>query len=358
MTTRILIVDDSSFFCSQLIKLLDSDPDFEVVGVAHNGVEAIDKAVALQPDVITMDVEMPLMDGITATQNIMKRVPTPILMLSSLTYEGARLTLDALNSGAVDFYLKSYEALSEPRSSAAAKLRAKVRAVSRANIGIRKSADDHAGARQAGDAQTVDSSGDTTACVVREDTRILLMGASTGGPIALQHLITALPASLSIPVVVIQHMPENFTGAFAYRLNRLSALEVKEAVDGEPLLPGCVYVAPGGRQTYFLGRDKPNIRVGPADPRVNYQPCVDVTFASAARIFEDKVLALVLTGMGADGREGARVLKSVGAQVWAQDEASCVVYGMPMAVVQAGLADKQMSLDAMREAFRRTWDEN
>ena len=171
----------------------------------------------------------------------------------------------------------------------------------------------------------------------------MAIGTSTGGPVALQRVLTQLPASFPAPIVLIQHMPAAFTKAFAERLDKLCRISVKEAEDGDILRPGLALLAPGGKQMMVDARGV--VKILPGDERLNYKPCVDITFGSAAKSFSDKVLAVVLTGMGADGREGARLLKQSGSQVWAQDEASCVIYGMPMAVVKANLADAVYGLD-------------
>ena len=177
----------------------------------------------------------------------------------------------------------------------------------------------------------------------RKAYRLVAIGTSTGGPVALQRVLTQLPADFPAPIVIIQHMPAAFTHAFAERLNKLCKIDVKQAEEGDVLRPGLALLAPGGKQMMIDTRG--TVRVLPGDDRLNYKPCVDITFGSAAKVFQDKVLAVVLTGMGADGREGARMLKQVGSQVWAQDEASCVIYGMPMAIVKADLADAIYSLD-------------
>ncbi|MBD3814427.1 MAG: chemotaxis response regulator protein-glutamate methylesterase, partial [Betaproteobacteria bacterium] len=177
----------------------------------------------------------------------------------------------------------------------------------------------------------------------RKAYKLVAIGTSTGGPVALQRVLTQLPSSFPAPIVLIQHMPAAFTKAFADRLDKLCKIRVKEAEDGDLLRPGLALLAPGGKQMMVDGRGC--VRILPGDERLNYKPCVDVTFGSAAKAYHDKVLAVVLTGMGADGREGARLLKQSGSQVWAQDEASCVIYGMPMAIVKANLSDAVYGLD-------------
>lgn len=360
MPIRILVVDDSGFFCQQLTSILNNDADMKVVGIASNGQEAIQKAKTLKPDVITMDVEMPVMDGITAVKQIMDIYPVPILMLSSLTYEGAKLTLDALAAGAVDFQLKSYESLSAANSASARSLREKVKAVAASRI-PRRVTDKDTNSRgpaslpslkraSAEDLQrAVGKSPEVDSKIIqrrRGSYKVLVIGSSTGGPVIVQKILSGLPANFPIPIVVIQHMPSTFTGAFATRLNGICQLSVEEAEDNSRLLPGMALIAPGGKQIYFEKNGTRAVtRVKPEDPRVNYQPCIDISFASAAKIFNSSVLALVLTGMGADGKDGAKLLKQNNSQVWAQNESSCVVYGMPMAVVNAGLADKVLDAD-------------
>lgn len=351
MVVKVLVVDDSGFFRRRVSEILSSDSGIEVVGTATNGREAIDQAVALKPDVITMDYEMPMMDGITAVRNIMQRCPTPVLMFSSLTHEGARVTLDALDAGAVDFLPKNFEDISRNPAKVKQLLCEKILSIARSN---RRSSSFSApstpmplptpSAQPAVSTPAPTPRASATAAATRRKAyRLVAIGTSTGGPVALQRVLTQLPANFPAPIVLIQHMPAAFTKAFAERLNSLCRISVKEAEDGDQLRPGVALLAPGGKQMMVDGRGV--IKILPGDERLNYKPCVDITFGSAAKAYADKVLAVVLTGMGADGRDGARMLKEAGSQVWAQDEASCVIYGMPMAVVKANLADAVYSLD-------------
>lgn len=382
MTVKVLVVDDSGFFRRRLTEILSSDANIQVIGTASNGREAVEQTLALQPDVITMDYEMPVMDGITAVRNIMQRSPTPVLMFSSLTHEGARVTLDALDAGAVDYLPKNFEDISRNPQKVKQMLCDKIHLLAASNrrawpksttttasvsdVAIAASRpavappvttrNEPAAAlntlrtRTLTPAKTPLAQAETSALITpsspkRKAYRLLAIGTSTGGPVALQRVLTQLPASFPAPIVIVQHMPAAFTHAFAERLNKLCKIEVKEAEDGDLLRPGLALLAPGGKQMMIDSRG--TVRVLPGDDRLNYKPSVDITFGSAAKVFNDKVLAVVLTGMGADGREGARMLKQSGSQVWAQDEASCVIYGMPMAVVKAGLADAIYSLDDM-----------
>ncbi|CAI8706630.1 protein-glutamate methylesterase/protein-glutamine glutaminase [Pseudomonas chlororaphis] len=364
MAVKVLVVDDSGFFRRRVSEILSADINIQVVGTATNGKEAIDQALALKPDVITMDYEMPMMDGITAVRHIMQRCPTPVLMFSSLTHEGARVTLDALDAGAVDFLPKNFEDISRNPEKVKQLLCEKVHSISRSN---RRFSSYSAPAPQPATAPTPAPSSSSSfsgtaparpapapvparaaatgssAAPKRKAYKLVAIGTSTGGPVALQRVLTQLPANFPAPIVLIQHMPAAFTKAFAERLDKLCRISVKEAEDGDILRPGLALLAPGGKQMMVDGRGA--VKILPGDERLNYKPCVDITFGSAAKSYGDKVLAVVLTGMGADGREGARLLKQGGSAVWAQDEASCVIYGMPMAIVKAELADAVYGLD-------------
>lgn len=370
MTVNVLIVDDSGFFRRRLIDILSADERIRIVGTACNGQEAVEKTLELRPDVITMDYEMPIMDGIAAVRQIMRQRPTPVLMFSSLTHEGAQVTLDALEAGAVDYLPKNFEDISRNPQRIRQLLCEKVLEISHSNrFGLRRPlhtglpstagaaagrsipavARPGSGATPGASAVTAPAATEAALPPQRKAYRLVAIGTSTGGPVALQQVLTSLPASFPVPIVLIQHMPGTFTRAFAERLNKLCQIDVREAEDGDLLRPGLALLAPGGKQMMIDARGQ--VRVLPGDERLNYKPSVDVTFGSAARVYRDRVLAVVLTGMGADGREGARMLKDVGSQVWAQDEASSVIYGMPMAVTKAGLADRVYGLDAVGDAL-------
>ena len=368
MAVKVLVVDDSGFFRRRVSEILSADPTIQVIGTATNGKEAIDQALALKPDVITMDYEMPMMDGITAVRHIMQKCPTPVLMFSSLTHEGARVTLDALDAGAVDFLPKNFEDISRNPDKVKQLLCEKVHTISRSNRRFSSAPQPSAPPSVApsrpavsGFAPVATAPAPTPARTTpiasrsapaaapsspapkRKAYKLVAIGTSTGGPVALQRVLTQLPGNFPAPIVLVQHMPAAFTKAFAERLDKLCRISVKEAEDGDILRPGLALLAPGGKQMMIDGRG--TVRILPGDERLNYKPCVDITFGSAAKSYGDKVLAVVLTGMGADGREGARLLKQGGSSVWAQDEASCVIYGMPMAIVKANLADAVYSLD-------------
>ena len=367
MAIKVLVVDDSSFFRRRLTEILAKDGDIEIADTANNGREAVEKALALRPDVITMDVEMPVLDGISAVREIMQQQRIPILMFSSLTHEGAKATLDALEAGAVDFLPKKFEDIARDKDEAGQLLRDRVRAVARkrqlgrttfsSSLSQRSepATAPRLGERPALTRSTFErpklservSSSTTRFQASGKQYKLVAIGTSTGGPVALQRIITALPADFPLPIVLIQHMPAAFTGAFAQRLNSLAKIEVCEAKDNDVLRPGVAYLAPGGKQMLIEGSERDaRLRVKEDDsPRITFKPSVDITFATAAKVYADKVLAVVLTGMGADGREGARLLKQTGSRIWAQDEASCVVYGMPQAIAAAGLMDVEVGLN-------------
>ena len=344
MPVRVLVVDDSAFFRRRLTEILNSDEHINVIGVAADGKEAIEQAAALHPDVITMDIEMPVMDGITAVKKIMQSHPTPILMFSSLTTSGAKSTLDALEAGAMDFLPKRMEDISQDREVAKRQLCARVRLIGARGLKpatpLTKSLQP-----QMKVAAPVAPAPSQPVAKRKGHYRVVVIGTSTGGPVALQEVLTKLPVNFPLPILLVQHMPGTFTPAFAERLNKLCAISVKEAADGDQLKPGVAYLAPGGKQMLLEGKGGSSIiRIIESDPSQTYKPSVDITFGSVTKLFTADVLAVVLTGMGADGREGARMLKRNGATVWAQDEASCVIYGMPAAIAEAGLADKIVAL--------------
>ena len=337
MATRVLVVDDSGFFRRRVSEMLESDPLIKVIGMAENGQEAVDKAAALKPDVITMDIEMPVLDGISATRRIMAKTPTPIIMFSSLTTEGAQATLDALEAGAVDFLPKRFEDIARDKDEVRKLLCQRVRAIGSGRVPARRGSVPPPRRAPAAPANLASSK---TGSI-----RLLAIGTSTGGPVALQAVLTKLPKNFPAPILLVQHMPATFTPAFAKRLDQMCAIEVREARDRDPLRPGVALLAPGGKQMRIEGRPgNAHVRLSD-DEGQTYKPSVDITFSSIANVYPGDTLAIVLTGMGADGREGAKLLKQRGSEIWAQDEASSVIYGMPAAVVNAGLASKVLSLN-------------
>lgn len=370
MAIRVLVVDDSNFFRRRVTEILNDSDQLEVIGSAADGEEAITRARELRPDVITMDIEMPVLDGISAVRKIMAERPTPILMFSSLTHEGAQSTLDALDAGAVDFLPKKFEDIARNRGDAAKVLQTRVAEIGRKRMGSaprpssssftttrsafktpeRPSSTLDRTARSSSLRPAVAPSATTTSPVPSvsrsSDIKLVAIGTSTGGPVALQTVLTALPADFPVPIILVQHMPAAFTKAFSQRLNGLCKIGVKEAEDGDVLKPGHAYLAPGGTQMIVEGRSgsgKLRIRADDSD-RLTYRPSVDLTFASLAKTYGGDVLGIILTGMGADGREGCRMLKEKGATIWAQDKDTCVVYGMPQAVAVAGISERDIPI--------------
>ena len=360
MTYKVLVVDDSSFFRRRVTDILNKDPLLEVIDVAVNGQEAVDKALSLKPDVITMDIEMPVLNGIAAVQKIMAQSPTAILMFSSLTQQGAKSTIEALEAGALDFLPKKFSDIAQNSDEAGSLLRQRVLQLAKKG-GIRGRFSNKpvqgfhpvTSARKptVGSAVSPSTKNSTSVLKVSSGKKysLLAIGTSTGGPVALQKILASFPQDFPLPIIMIQHMPATFTNAFASRLNSLCQISVKEASDGDILKPGCAYLAPGGRQMIITGTENfAKIKIIEDNSlKIAFKPSVDVSFGSAAKIFGGNVLGIILTGMGADGREGSRMLKAQGATIWAQDEESCVVYGMPQAVTVAGISQLSLPLEAI-----------
>lgn len=352
---KVLVVDDSGFFRRRIGEMLGADSGLEVIGYAKTGEESIAQTKKLRPDVITMDIEMPGMNGIEATRRIMAEQPTPIIMFSSLTTEGAQSTFDALDAGAVDFLPKRFQDIAKDIDEARVLLCNRVRAVARTRIEqsapvaiTRPRPAPVPKVRPVATAPKSDAVAEKPRGMRGRSGKInlLAIGTSTGGPVALQNVLIALPADFPVPIVIVQHMPGTFTPTFAARLNQQCAITVKEAKDGDRLEPGVALLAPGGKQ--MLVKENNGVafvKVEESEPSLTYKPSVDITFRSVAKIFPGNTLAVIMTGMGADGREGCRELKNLGSEVWAQDEQSCVVYGMPAAVVDAGLADEVLDIN-------------
>ncbi len=343
MTVRVLVVDDSGFFRRRVTEMLNADPALEVIDAAENGKIAIEKALELKPDVITMDIEMPVMDGITAVREIMAKRPTPIVMFSSLTTDGAKATLDALDAGAVDFLPKRFEDISKDRDEAKRVLCERVRDVGR------KRAVRAAPVTTAARPRTISRPATSVVTPSRSkgDIKLVAIGTSTGGPVALQQVLTVLPANFPVPILLVQHMPGTFTPAFAKRLDQLCAINIRHTEDGDELVPGTAFLAPGGRQMMVekSTAGKSVLRIKDSEPGQTFHPSVDTTFESVSRVFPNSTLAIILTGMGADGCKGAQQLKQKGSLVWAQDEATSVVYGMPAAVAEAGITERILGLN-------------
>jgi len=372
MAYKVLVVDDSSFFRRRVTDILNKDPQLDVIDVAVNGQEAVEKAKSLKPDVITMDIEMPVLNGIAAVKQIMAQSPTAILMFSSLTHQGAKSTLEALEAGALDFLPKKFSEIAQNSDEAGSLLRQRVaQLASKGGLSRRSLSSSRPAARREISAQPVISTRKSIASpnapispknqssVLKsasgKNYSLLAIGTSTGGPVALQKILTQFPHDFPLPIILIQHMPATFTHAFANRLNSLCKINVKEASDGDTLKPGCAYLAPGGRQMIIAGTENAaKIKIiDDNSAKITFKPSVDVSFGSAAKIYGGNVLGVILTGMGADGREGSRMLKEKGATIWAQDEQSCVVYGMPQAVTIAGISQLSLPLDVISSSISK-----
>jgi two-component system chemotaxis response regulator CheB len=331
---RVLVVDDSAVMRQLISTLLSADPEIEVVGTASDPHIARERIKALNPDVVTLDVEMPKMDGLTFLHKIMTLRPTPVVMVSTLTQAGTEVTLEALEIGAVDFVAK--QTADESREHFAVELQTKVKAAARTRVGARRDAPvQKASQRKLGDVRN----------------RIVVIGASTGGVEALKRLLAGIPADCP-PILVTQHMPPRFTEAFAQRLNRELAMTVSEAKHDEPIEPGHVYIAPGSHHLE-IGRSGTQKRCVLSDgpPVSGHRPSVDVLFRSAARTVGHTAVGVILTGMGKDGAAGLLDLRKTGAITLGQDEESALIYGMPRAAFDCGAVMQQLSLDRMAPAI-------
>lgn len=354
-----MVVDDSAFMRKAISSMLRESPDIMVVDTAKNGEEALQKVASLDLDVMTLDIDMPGMDGLTVLERVMKTHPLPVVMVSSLTEGGAAITIRALELGAIDFIPKHLGGSSLKISMIREPLQEKVRAAAKASSKIRNGGmkgflSQNVGRTSPGPptfSQTVEvsppfSKGELS--VDQSAPGILVIGCSTGGPQALQAVLTALPATFPWPIVVAQHMPKFFTKPFAERLDQLCALDVRQAEEGDQLHPGLILIAPGGQHMTLKGRGKMvTTHISDEPQHLPYRPSVDELMQSAAGLYGAKVIGVVMTGMGHDGLEGARAIKLTGGSVFAQDEASCIVYGMPKAVAEQGCADKVIPLDRM-----------
>jgi two-component system, chemotaxis family, protein-glutamate methylesterase/glutaminase len=346
---RVLVVDDSAFMRKAISLMLESDPDIEVVGMASNGEDGIEMTQKLKPDVITLDIEMPRMDGLTALRRIMKEIPTPVMMISSLTTEGAEATLEALSLGAVDFIPKQLSFVALDIVKIKEELLAKIKHIAQNKPRFSKSSAGviRATAPKTKPAGIVIPPG-TGAKKSSKIFNIVAIGTSTGGPPALQAVIPLIPKNFPVPITIVQHMPAAFTKSLADRLDGISNVHVKEAEHGERLQPGVAYIAPGGKHLLVKGRPGNHEVVLSDEPRDTlHRPAVNVMVKSVADIFGGAVLGVIMTGMGSDGLEGIRQVKKNGGTAFAQNMETCVVYGMPRAIVDNGLADKVIPIDNM-----------
>jgi two-component system chemotaxis response regulator CheB len=346
MKIKVLVVDDSAFMRKAIESMLVKDPQIEVVGSAKNGLEAIEMVKKLRPDVVTLDIEMPRMDGLTALQKIMSENPLPVIMVSSLTTEGAESTLKALDLGAVDFIPKDKSFASFGVLKIEDELQAKVKNFAKRKVHLRRPTPFRRPSPTSPASAAAPQAAARPAPKITSKKKIVIIGTSTGGPQSLQKVVPMLPADLGVPVIVVQHMPPNFTKSLAQRLDSLSKLKVIEAQGKEQLEPNTVYVAKGGMHLKLKKMGAHYYTdVAPEPSNSLHIPSVDVTVASVAESFGKDALGVIMTGMGSDGMKGLKLLKLKGGNVVAQDEQSCVVYGMPRAVVENNIHDEVVPLN-------------
>jgi two-component system chemotaxis response regulator CheB len=351
---RVLVVDDSALVRKLLTEMLSSDPEIEVVDTAQDPFVAREKIKLLNPDVLTLDVEMPRMDGVTFLRNLMRLRPMPVVMVSTLTEQGAEITLDALRYGAVDFITKPKVDIAYTLQDYRDDLIAKIKTASLARV-RQLTASNTAPERAPGASVPVDRVLPSAPRQhFRTTDRLIAIGASTGGTEAIREVLERLPGVTTPGIVVTQHIPASFSGPFAQRMNRCSQLEVSEARDGEQILPGHAYIAPGDQHLMVI-RDGARYRCRlSADVPVNrHRPSVDVLFRSVAQNVGPNALGVILTGMGKDGALGLKDMREAGAHTIAQDEASSVVWGMPGAAVACGGAVETLPLDDIPAAILR-----
>ncbi len=333
---RVLIVDDSAFMRTALRRMIQSAPDIEVLDTASDGTEAIEKIAALRPDVVTLDIEMPRMNGLQVLGHVMPNMPVPVIVISSLTQDGAEATFEALEAGAFDYISKDQSYASLNITNIRDDLVSKIRAAA-------------ACPRRKPTATPDPSFSFATSLHNLQPPRLICLGTSTGGPKALQQLIPALPADLPVPIAIVQHMPVGFTGPFARRLDRLSKINVSEAEHDALLEPGHVYIAPAGWQLTFAHRSFSTVaaRLSRTPTDTPHIPSVDVMMLSAAELLRDRVMGVIMTGMGNDGEQGMRAIFRAGGYTLGQDEQSCVVWGMPRACQTANLLRRVAPLNSL-----------
>ncbi|OFW59353.1 MAG: hypothetical protein A2V52_05430 [Actinobacteria bacterium RBG_19FT_COMBO_54_7] len=341
---RVLIVDDSALVRKLLRDVVSADPDMVVVGTASNGVEAIRCIGELEPDVVTMDIHMPEMDGLTALEYIMHKHPLPVVMLSALAQKGAEATFRALELGAVDFVTKPSHypsAIREVRDEVILKLKTAAQA-SKSII--------HGGGAKRGPKKKPTLAGRATA-----GHKLVIIGASAGGPRALAEIMPQFPAKTPAPIIIVQHMPSVFTRSFAERLNIICEMDVKEAEESEELQPGCVFVAPGGKDIIISMEygDQGRVELMKSQSKGGATPRIDITMITAAETYGPEAIGVIMTGMGSDGAHGIEMIKKSKGGTVAQDEESCLVFGMPKVAIERGFVDHVVPLERIPETVLR-----
>jgi two-component system chemotaxis response regulator CheB len=341
---RAVVIDDSAFMRKSISIMLESDSDIEVVGTARDGLEGFNLVKSINPDIVTLDIEMPRMDGLTALKKIMDECPTSVIMVSSLTSEGAEATIKALELGAVDFIPKelSYVSINIIKIKDIVRQKA---------VQLRLKRIQNLAGEQKIPARQIESGK-----LPKLNCKAIGIGVSTGGPMSLQKVIPKLSQKINCPIFIVQHMPPKFTKSLADRLNSLSNVEVKEAEHNEVVRNGVVYFAPGGFHLTVKKSSTSEVQLDVSENPSNtlHKPSVDVTLGSVVKQYGKNTLGIIMTGMGKDGMEAIKELKNIGGHSIAQDEQSCVVYGMPRAIVDAGLADISVSLDNLANVINET----
>jgi len=340
---RVLVVDDSFLMRRIISDIINSDPELEVVGRAKDGAEAVDKVLALAPDVVTLDVNLPVKDGIGALEDIMKKKPTRVIMLSAYTRAGASATMRALELGAVDFIAKPSGEISLGLDKLKNDIIIKIKLVAKVNLD-----------------RYIESLQPASLTLVKEEVKpalikkLVIIGASTGGPRAIMDIIQDIQLDLPAAFLIIQHMPKGFTLSFAERIAWHSGIRAKEAEADDILAPGRIFIAPAGFHMILEAhRQQVRLRLN-QDPMVNFvRPAIDVTMFSAAEIFGKDIIGVILTGMGRDGLEGARRVKEKGGRIIVQDEETSVIWGMPKSIIKAGLADEVLPIYKISEAITK-----
>jgi|WetSurMetagenome_2_1015567.scaffolds.fasta_scaffold49369_3 two-component system, chemotaxis family, protein-glutamate methylesterase/glutaminase len=352
---KVVVIDDSAFMRKSLTIMLESDPEIRVIGTARDGIDGIEKIRSLKPDIVTLDIEMPGMDGLTALKIIMDQMAVPVLMVSSLTTESAQATMQALDLGAIDFISKDLAYVSINIRNIKEELIEKVKQIAQSRLvqtrfRMRRLV-------QSSQNKTIRNKPQPKAVSfesVALKFQAVVLGVSTGGPQALLKIIPQLPERFPLGIGIVQHMPPHFTKTLAERLNSISKVQVKEAEHGETFEPGKVLIAPGGKQMAFNNsgsRIIMEISDGPTD--ILYRPSANILMTSAAAVFQGPLLGIIMTGMGKDGVEGLKHIRLKGGYVIGQDEESCVVFGMPRAAQEEGLVDSMLSLENISSTLER-----
>jgi two-component system chemotaxis response regulator CheB len=338
---KVLVVDDSLVMRKMISRMLSKDQHIEVVGTAVDGKDALEKIAALKPDLITMDIEMPVMNGLETLRHIMANDPIPVIMMSALTKEGAEITMEALNLGACDFVTKDFSGIANSLAAKETELITKIKNVARNKVTFLL--------------KKLNIVKRPVILNLNQKIKheVLSIGASTGGPPVLQHILKSLPKDFPLPIVIAQHMPKLFTQSFAQRLDSVSQIHVKEAEEKEILTPGVALIAPGNTHMALKRRGKDVIVEFIEGTQYIYRPSVDLLMSSTANTYGEQSIGVILTGMGNDGLNGMKEMKEKKGYIIAQDEDTCVVYGMPRAVVSANLADAVLPIDKISEEIMR-----